>query len=145
MSLDDALTVVDQYEARHGNTSAVERACDFLISYMPLLPNPPGIARRALDIAKQYRKGHVNNLSLQEARAALADFLTEQMAWTKWNDPHFAEIYAIYAILTCLEIPTHGGGASEIISNVLAGTETLRPNDEVVRSLLTQHFSPSSP
>jgi hypothetical protein len=141
MNMDDELTVIDAFEERYGSKHAMDRACEFLISYLSLTSaNLPEIAKHGLEIATRYPNGGVGLAELQAERTKLATFLSERSAWTAWRHPDFGPIHSVYAILWHLEDPTRGGGASELISNALEATEAFRPDDEIVRTLVKNVF-----
>jgi hypothetical protein len=142
MHIDDPLDVIDAFEARHGNGPAIGRACEFLVSYLSLKPDRLSeTALRGLEVAKRYQDGRIGLADVQQERLALANFLTERSGWTAWEHPNYGPVHAVFAILWHTEKPMHGGGASELISNALAATTSLEASDDLVRSLLNEHFS----
>ena len=144
-NMDDELTIVDAFEQLCGNKSAMDCANEFLIKYVSFrLDSIPEIARPGLDVAARYRKGSADLAELRIERAKLENFLRERSAWTGWADPDYGSVHSIHAVLWYLEEPTRGGGASEVISNVLEATKAFRPDDEIVKSLLSECFQAQS-
>jgi hypothetical protein len=87
MAINDELTVVDTFEERYGRELAIDRACEFLIRYLSRLSaRMPEIVRRSLEAAKNYKIGTVDITQVSAERLALATFLNEKSAWTKWRD-----------------------------------------------------------
>ena len=141
MNIDDELTVVDAFEERFGNKRAVDRACEFLIRYLSLnRASLPEIAKSGLEFATRYQKDAVGLAELRTERTKLANFLSGRSGTTKWKHPDYGPIHAVYAILWHLEDPTHGGGASELISNAFEATEIFKSDDEIVQTLLRECF-----
>ena len=143
--MDDELAIVDAFEQRCGNKSAMDCANEFLIKYLSLsLDKIPEIARAGLDVAARYRKGSAELAELRTERAKLENFLRERSTWTAWTDSYFGPVHTTHAVLWHLEEPAHDGGASEVISNVLEATKAFRPDDEIVKSLLKECFQAPS-
>lgn len=143
MNMHDELTIVDAFEQRYGNKSAMDRTNEFLIKYLSLgLTSIPEIAKPGLEIATKYRKGNADLVKLRTERIKLENFLRERTAWTKHSNPDYGAVHSVYALLWHLEEPVHGGGASELISDVFEATKAFRPDDQIVKSLLSECFSP---
>lgn len=54
----DRLTVVDEYEARHGNIDAVVKACSLMIKHMRAIQRSlPDYAIKGLKIAENFQSG----------------------------------------------------------------------------------------
>jgi hypothetical protein len=146
MNINDELAVVDAFEERNGIEKAIDRACEFLIRYLSLSPDRLSeIARRGLEVAMRYRARAIGLPELGAERSKIAVFLSERSAWTEWRHPDYGPIHSVYAILWYLEDPTHGGGASEVISNAFEATKAFRPNDATVRVLLRECFQAQPP
>jgi hypothetical protein len=141
MNINDELTAVDTFEERYGRELAIDHACEFLIRYLSQLPpRVPEMVQRSLETAKRCRKGAVGMDEVRAERVALATFLNEQSAWTEWRDGGYGPVHTAYAILWNLENPTSESDASELISNAFEATKSLKPDENTVRSLLSECF-----
>jgi len=139
MSMDDELRLVDRFEQRHGNESAMARASEFLIEYLSLIDLPP-IAKRGLDVATRYQRGNAGLPELIAERDKLATALKGNFASTQRGHPEYGLVQAVHAVLWHLHDPTHGGGASEVISNTFEATRSGAPDHAIVQTLLKRSF-----
>jgi hypothetical protein len=140
MSIYQELNIIDDFEERAGNSGAVRRACDFMVSYLSKTRVPlPELAEQGLEIAIKYMQGEVGGKELDHKREEIADFLRLRSATLDFVSPEFRGLHAVEAILSCYGHPAWGGGASELVSNFLDVMEIVDGGDSF-RTLLREHF-----
>src|SRR5262245_53661089 len=123
MDIYKELNVIDRFEESRGNSAAVVRACDLMVSYLAGLKQPlPEIAARRLRIAIK-KEGLASVGELKNERKALSDFLRGHSARTDYTTPEYCIVNAVEAALLSYENPEWGGGASELVSNFLDLTD----------------------
>lgn len=115
----DRLIVVDEYEAQHGNTDALMKACSLMIKHMRAIERPlPDYAVRGLEIAENFNFGlHSANDLLLASRAIEARL--SSIVQTPDTSPDECIGIAVRAALLLSKDPTGEDGASEVLSNYL--------------------------
>jgi hypothetical protein len=136
------LMLIDRFEESHGNSEAVRRACDFMISYLAAMTTPfPEVAERGRAVAIRYKQGLALNAELENARKSISDFLRERSARTNYDTPEYCIVHAVEGMLACYLHPEWGGGASELVSNFLDVTDKFQSDHSFLKRLLEEKFS----
>jgi hypothetical protein len=142
MSIYGALNIIDEFEAKFGNSESVTRACDLMVSYlskMEMLLSE--IAMRGLQAAIRYRMGVASSKDLCDEERVLSNRLKEKPETTTYIDTEYHEIHAVKAVLSFYQHPIWGGGASEVVSNFWDVAAKLKSDETVMNRLLREHFS----
>ncbi|WP_139862692.1 hypothetical protein [Bradyrhizobium ivorense] len=138
MTVYDSLSIVDQFEERTDNRTAVKRACDVMLRYLMELKRPlPDVAAQSVKIAREYCAGSRGIQSLHDEDKRISNFLRNASARSNGT---VSVVRATGALVRLLQEPTWGGGASEALSNFLNWVDEFEQDHTMFKRLLEGAF-----
>ena len=142
MSACDKLVIVDDYEERHDNRTAVLQACNVMLNYLVALKRPlPEVAAQAVDTAQNYCSGALEIDGVREAEVQTDRFLEDTNRSNDNSGGAISVVRASRALVSLLREPVWGGGASEALSNFLVWVDDFEQDHALFEQLLERAFA----